>query len=42
LKPPETHQFALGAKVTGFTSSLLGSQTHKVLAQSKVTVTVHR
>ncbi len=26
----------------GFKSSLLGSQTHKVLAQSKVTVTIHR
>jgi nucleotide-binding universal stress UspA family protein len=27
---------------SGFKSSLLGSQTHKVLAQSKVTVTIHR
>jgi len=27
---------------SGFRSSLLGSQTHKVLAQSKVTVAVHR
>ena len=26
----------------GFTSSLLGSQTQKVLAQSKIAVTVHR
>ena len=26
----------------GFTSSLLGSQTHKVLAQSKVAVLIHR
>ena len=26
----------------GFTASLLGSQTHKVLAQSEVTVLVHR
>lgn len=27
---------------SGFKSSLLGSQTQKVLAQSKVTVTIHR